>query len=204
MNGQNENTVPVWAPVCIKLLQGPVYRTNNNDALWKLLQSWQSDIDAYFAVIGLHVFVENADGYAFLEQKEYDDEENPLPKLITERPLSLMDSLLCVLFREALDQFDSSQNQSAMLVLKESDIMDRLGTFLTRKKDETALYRKLEASLARLQELSFIRELGTDVQNRIEREFEIRRIIRGKVDSRFLVEFRDRLKDVLEEGGAGL
>ena len=200
MSEQTISKSPVWAPVCIKLLQNPIYRTDNNDATWSLLQSWQSDIDRYFFTIGLHVFVDFADGYAFLEQREMGEEEEPLPKLIIERPLTIQDSLLCVLFREALDQFDTSQNQSANLVMTTSEIKDRLDTFFAEKKDQTKVFKRLDESLNRLKDLTFIKEIETSSQNQIDRTFEIRRILKAKVNAEFISEFRDKLKSVLDEG----
>ena len=192
---------PVWAAVCVKLLQGPVYRTGNNDQTWVILQAWQSEIDKYFWTLGLHVFGENADGYAFLEQRELSEEEDALPKLITERPLTVQDSLLCVLFREALDQFDTSQNQSENLIMTTSEIKDRLDTFFPEKKDQTKVYRRLDESLNRLRDLSFIREIETT--NSFDRTFEIRRILKAKINADFIMDFRDKLKAILDEGDEG-
>lgn len=194
----NSTKSPVWASVCVKLLQGPVYRTSNSDPTWALLNAWQSDIDRYFFQIGLHVFVDNADGYAFLEQREMGEEEESLPKLITERPLTVQDSLLCVLFREALDQFDTSQNQSENLFLTTSEIKDRLDTFFPEKKDQTKVFRRLDESLNRLKDLSFIREVES--ANSFDRTFEIRRIIKAKINAEFIMSFRDKLKTILEDG----
>ncbi len=194
------NKSPVWAGVCVKLLQGPVYRTGNKDSVWSVLQAWQSEIDKYFWTIGLHVFIDNADGYAFLEQRELGEEEESIPKLIQERPLTVQDSLLCVLFREALDQFDTSQNQSENLILSTSEIKDRLDTFFPEKKDQTKVYRRLDESLNRLRDLSFIREIETT--NTFDRVFEIRRIIKAKINADFITDFRDKLKDILADGEA--
>ena len=194
---QNQKS-PVWASVCVKLLQGPLYRQSNNDPAWALLCAWQGEIDRYFGVIGLHVFVDQADGYAFLEQRELLEEEETIPKLITERPLTVQDSLLCVLFREALDQFDTSQNQSENLLLTTSDIKDRLDTFFPEKKDQTRVFRRLDESLNRLRDMSFIREIESS--NTFDRTFEIRRIIKAKIDADFITAFRDKLKSILEEG----
>lgn len=189
---------PIWAPVCIKLLQGPIYRTNNADQLWSCLQAWQSDIDQYFSMIGLHVFVAPADGYAYLEQKKANEEENELPKLIQSRQLTVQDSLLCVLFREALDQFDTSQNQSENLILTTTEIKSRLDTFFPGKKDQTKVYRRLDESLNRLCDLTFIKEIKTS--NTFERTFEIRRILKSKIDADFILEFRDKLNSILKDG----
>lgn len=199
--GQNYGKAPVWAAVCIKLLQGPVYRTNNADPAWATLQAWQSEIDRYFWTIGLHVFVDAADGYAFLEQREMGEEEEPLPRLIQERQLTMQDSLLCVLFREALDQFDSSQDQSENLLLSRSEIEERMSSFFPEKKDQTKSLRKLDESLNRLCALSFIREIEST--SSFDRTFEVRRIIKAKINAEFITEFRDKLSKILgkENGG---
>lgn len=204
-----ENKSPEWAAVCVKLLQGPIYKNSSNDATWALLESWQSDISRYFDVIGVKVVIENADGYAYLAQKEQSGDENSrqnLPKLIKEYPLSVELSFLCVILREALDQFDSSENISSMLVIKESEIRDRIATFLpdSSKSDQTKMYRKLDEYLNRLVELTFLREINSSSENKNEnsvrdREFEVRRIIRSKVNAEFLEEFKNLLSQIADE-----
>ena len=192
------NKSPVWAAVCVKLLQGPIYRTGNADSTWSTLKAWQSEIDRYFWTIGLHVFADDADGYAYLEQREMAEEEDAIPRLIQERPLTVQDSLLCVLFREALDQFDTSQNQSENLIMTTSEIKDRLDTFFPEKKDQTKVYRRLDESLSRLRDLSFIREIESP--STFDRTFEIRRIIKSKINAEFITDFRNKLKAILDDG----
>ncbi len=215
-----KNSLPQWAGVAVKLLQGPVYRTNSNDSTWNLLKTWNSDIQDYFSKIGVFVFVEDSDGYAFLKQKNGLDEEaelgddedaenentgksdidySKIPRLIKSYPLSMELSLLCVILREALDQFDTSQDSSSMLVMKESEIKDRLVTFMPEKSDQTRVYSKMDEYLNRLVDLTFLRELKRDddkTEIKYDREFEVRRIIRGKVNAEFLEEFKKRLEEV--------
>lgn len=204
-----------WATVCIKLLQGPIYRNNNNDPLWTLLDTWQSDIQRYFAVIGLKVVIDNSDGYAFLSQIDSpDDKENnsfndetnysALPKLIKEYPLSPNLSLLCVILREALDQFDASENQSVALVMKQSEIRDRLSSFIPETSDQSKVQAKLDSYLTRLCELTFLREL-TEEQTQTfpgeikDRTFEVRRIIRSKINAEFMEEFKNKLQELTKD-----
>lgn len=202
----DSTVVPVWAPVCIKLLQGPVYRTGAGDATWNTLTAWSSAIGDYFAQIGLTVFVEQGDGYAFLKQRGEDDEvtdaaepASNLPHLIKKYALTPEVSLLCVLLREALDQFDTSQNQSAVLVLKESGIKERLAVFIKEKNDQVKYFNKLDTYLNQLVNLSFLRELNAGQSassNQEDREFEVRRIIRAKIDVEFLTEFKRKLQEL--------
>ena len=212
--------VPVWAPVCIKLLQGPVYRSGVADAVWNTLTEWTSAIGDYFAQIGLIVYVDQSDGYAFLKQSDDSGEVSDaaeggadLPHLIRKLPLTPEVSLLCVLLREALDQFDTSQNQSAMLVMKESEIKERLSVFIKEKNDQVKYFNKLDAYLNQLVNLSFLRELNTTPgtrsasANQEDREFEVRRIIRAKINVEFLSGFKQKLQElngtVPEESDAG-
>jgi len=205
----DSTVVPVWAPVCIKLLQGPVYRTGAGDATWNTLTAWSSAIGDYFAQIGLTVFVEQGDGYAFLKQRDENDEvadtagsPSNLPHLIKKYALTPEVSLLCVLLREALDQFDTSQNQSAMLVLKESEIKERLAVFIKEKNDQVKYFNKIDTYLNQLVNLSFLRELNASPgqhstsANQEDREFEVRRIIRAKIDVEFLTEFKQKLQEL--------
>ena len=210
----NNSIIPVWAGVCVKLLQGPLYKTNN-DSTWNTLTSWTNDIQKYFATIGLVLFVDQSDGYAFLKQADDENIENgnsiaeeitndealsSLPHLIRRSPLSPEVSLLCVILREALDQFDISQNQSSMCILKESDIKDRLSVFIKEKSDQVKYYKNLDGYLNQLVTLTFLRELNSQNQNansiqNLDREFEVRRIIRAKINVSFMEEFKCKLQE---------
>src|SRR5215208_2511849 len=95
-----------YAPAVIKLLQGVIY--HDDTAAWNLLLAHQTPIQEYFARIGLVVYVDEADGFAFLRQPELESEEGSriaLPRLIRRDRLSYHVTLLCVLLRERLDQF---------------------------------------------------------------------------------------------------
>jgi len=197
--------MPEWASVCVKLLQGPIYRENATDKTWNLLITNLSLITEYFGVIGVSVLVDQSDGFAFLTQinSENSEEETDknLPKLIRERSLSVEISMLCVILREALDQFDTSQDSSTICVLRESEIKDRLLTFLPEKSDQTKIYRKMDEYLNKLEELTFIKEINKEEANsdfKKDREFEIRRIIRAKVTAEFLEEFKRKLVEINE------
>ena len=59
-----------WSTPCIKLLQGPLYENEGDSEAWRLLIQYQREISYFFSQIGINVFIEPAEGYAFLEQKE--------------------------------------------------------------------------------------------------------------------------------------
>ena len=85
-----------WSRAAVKLLQGPVY-SDGDRKTWNLILRFKNDLDKYFAVIGLHVVLEEDDGYAFLQQikdaiekgMEYEDDDlDTIPRLIRKAPLS--------------------------------------------------------------------------------------------------------------------
>ena len=184
-----------WAAVCIKLLQGAIYENEEPDT-WKLLQQYQREIAAYFEQIGISLFIEPADGYAFLEQKEGDSKS---VRLIRHYPLSFELSLLCVLLREALEQFDVSQNTSSILVLKASEIRGMLSIYFKEKTDQTKLYKELNRYLNQAVDIGFLKNLSEKDLSKtgdadIDPAYEVRRIIRAKISTDFLAEFKERLQ----------
>ena len=64
MNEQNESNL--WAAVCVKLLQGPVYDDDNGDkTTWKNLLLYQSQVAAFqHGHVGDHIEVGQAEAHA--------------------------------------------------------------------------------------------------------------------------------------------
>ncbi len=194
----------VWAAPCIKLLQGPLYENEGDSEAWRLLIQYQREISYFFGQIGISVFIEPAEGYAFLEQKEDEEGETESVRLIRRYPLSFEMSLLCVLLREALEQFDISQNDSSILVLPESEIRSMLSVYFKEKTDQTKLYNELTKYLNQAVDLGFLKELNQEQSETIgdgiiDRKFEVRRILRAKIKTEFLSEFKKRLEDQSSE-----
>lgn len=192
-------SAPDWAAVCIKLLQGPLYRINANDKYWNLLIAYESNIQSYFSIMNVFVLIDKSDGYAYLSQKEEsenEDQSSDLPKLIKRIPLTPEVSFICVLLREALDSFDSSQSDSSILVMSANEIKDLLSVYIKEQSDQTKFIAKLDSYLSQLVSLSFLKELipdnGAPVSS-LDRTFEVRRIIRAKINAEFLELYKKKL-----------
>ena len=224
ISSNNSSKIPLWGGVCVKLLQGPLYRSGADDANWNTLCTWLSEIDGYFSKIGLGVLVNQSDGYAYLAQSDDhraeaavqgfeeagDDEERAgyeavkIPRLIKKMPLSAELSMLCVLLREALDRFESA-GDGENLVLKESEIKEMISPYLKSQSDQTRVLKRLDEYISQLVRLTFLREIGTDkiAENGEEREFEVRRIIKSRISPDFLSEFKRRLEEQISEKNDG-
>lgn len=180
-----------YAPAVLKLMQGVVYA--DETAVWNLLLSSQAAVADYLARVGLELLVDEPDGYAYVRQPELEDDEGQhvaLPRLTRRDRLSYHVTLLSVLLRERLDQFDASAPESDRLILSREQLRDLLRLFYKERTDERALLRRLDATIERVVELGYLRRLSASDEDR----FEVRRILRARVDAEQLAAIKGKLE----------
>ena len=185
------DTIAPYAPVIIKLLQNPLY---HDDAThWTLLLTHLVAIQEYFARIGLEIYLNETEGFAFLHQPELEDDDGQriaLPRLTRRDKLSYPVTLLCVLLREQLDLFDASTPDSDRLILSKEQITDVLRPFLKEYADERALMQRINTMLERVVDLGFLRRVSSTSEER----YEVRRILKAKIDSEKLAEIKRKVQ----------
>lgn len=192
-----DSNLKPWSQVCVKLLQGPIFRQNVNDKLWEKLEMYESDIQAFFAILGVSVAIDKADGFAFLQQNDLNEEDDNVSRLIRQIPLTEEQSFLCILLRDELNKFDNpnnSQNKSSVLILRESELYEQFAMFYTSKTDQITARANFKKNLNRLCELGLLKEQNPDDTEK-ESEYEVRRYVRAKIDSEFCEEFMRKLKE---------
>lgn len=175
--------------VAINLLKGVIYR-DSDESLWSALLSLQTRIRDYMAVIGLELIVDEAEGYAYLRSRsDNDPEAEKMPRLIARRPLSFPVSLLLVLLRKKLAEFDAVGGDT-LLVLTRDEIAELIRVFLPDTSNEARLLDQIETHINKVVELGFLRRLkaGGDAAG-----FEVRRILKAFVDAQWLADFDARL-----------
>ncbi len=177
--------------ILIALLKGVVYREENNRK-WQDLLDHQGAVRDYLSVIGLELFLFEDEGFAFLKNKEKNEETAEIPQLIVRRQLSYPVSLLLSQLRRKLAEHDASSGEERLIIDKQ-EIVDLMGTFMLQGSNEVQFIRKVDSTLQKASELDFIRFLG-EKKDKIE----VKRIIKAFVDAQWLKEFDDRLKDYLE------
>lgn len=181
-----EEVLP-YAPLILKLLQGVVYY---DDKLWEQLISYAAPIQRHFAAIGLQLHLDEAEGYAYLTQP--DDEETPtnLPRLVRRVPLTYDATLLCVLLRESLQQFDAHSPDEPRHILSRAQIQEMMQLFLPEQTDMTRLERRIDSAIRQVENVSFLKKLN----NENEDLYEVRRIIKAKISADTLVDIREQLR----------
>ena len=175
------------AAVLIHLLKGVLYR-DQHETQWQTLEHYLAAVRDYFAVIGLELVLDEAEGYAFLRQREpADEEEDPLPRLVQRRQLSYPVSLLCVLLRKRLVEQDAGGGETR-IVLSREQIVEMMRVFLPAKGNEAKTIDQINRHINKVIEFGFLRQLkGQDNQ------FEVRRIIKALFSADWLADLQGKL-----------
>lgn len=203
------NTVQEWSKAAILLLKGPVYE-NDDRKTWAILLRCRENIDNYFKVIGLHVLIEEEDGYAYLEQikdsveKGMESEEEvdeTLPRLIRKIPFSYKMSMLLVLLRQEMDKFTSSMNESSYPILHKREIMGLVKSFTKEASDQTKFNSDIDTMINKLVELTYLKPKEKLLSSKIsdEAEFELSPIIKSKINANVMKDMLEKLNKNEEE-----
>ncbi len=182
------NATPPYAPVIIRLLQGVVY--DDNRELWNALIDHQVQVREYFALIGVDVLIHEVEGFAFLKQREpEEDAELVLPNLIEKRQLGYTITLLCVLLVERLIEFDVRGGDSTRLILGKDELKELVRIFLSDKTNEAKVMDSLDAPINKLVEYGFLRKLASG-----DDKYEVKRILKAKITADMLQGIKQRLE----------
>ncbi len=176
----------------IHLLRAVLYR-DQQEGLWQEMLSHHSAIQEYIKVIGLELLVDEAEGYAFLQQQELEEEE-PLPRLVQRRALSYPVSLLCVLLRKRLVEQDAAGGDSRVMISR-VQMIDSMRVFLPDLGNEAKTVDRITTTINRVVEFGFLRRLKDQPD-----QFEIRRIIKALMTADWLEKFNDQLASYSEHG----
>ena len=181
-----------YAPIILKLLQGVVYY---DDKHWEQLISYAAPLQRHFAAIGLQMHLDEAEGYAYLTQPEDEEVDTDLPRLVRRIPLTYDATLLCVLLRESLQQFDARSPDESRHVLSRAQLHEMMQLFFAEQTDITRLERQLDSAVRQVERIGFLKKLNTEE----EELYEVRRIIKAKISAEWLVEIRDQLNEYVQE-----
>ena len=213
--------VPELSQLMVHLLKGVLYR-EDDERLWSSLLRLQARVREQAAVLLLDLVLDEAEGYAFLKSRPDPDENEVsaqayigvtdvrrsgrsqsegaprLPRLVARRPLSYPVSLMLALLRKRMAEFDAGGGDTR-LVLSRDEIVELTRVFLPDGTNEARLVDQVDATIAKVVDLGFLRRLkpaaGSGQQTGQERgHYEVRRILKAFVDAQWLAEFDARLE----------
>ncbi len=170
--------------VVIKLFSGVLYK-NDNPKEWLELESSFTAISDYLKFLGVEPIFDESEGYAYLRTIE---QEEDFPKLLRKRTLSYKVSLLLVLLRKRLTQFDMQSDESRAIVTKE-EIVEMFELFLNESFNEVKQVKEIESYLKKVVDLGFLKKLKNS------ESYEIKRVIKSFVDAQWMESFNERLEE---------
>lgn len=176
------------ASTIIRLMGGALYR-ESDETTWLDLQRHSGSVRDHFTAIGVDVVVDDAEGYAYLRSRPDGDDEQPLPRLVNRRSLSYNVSLLLVLLRKRLVEFESSSGEG-QLVLSRDQIVEMLRLFMADSTNEARVIDTVASTIVKARDLGFLRPLRGQPD-----QWEVRRILKAYVDAQTLSDFAGKLAD---------
>lgn len=181
-----------YSEAIVKLLKGA---TDRNSKVWDKIIIYQNEIQEYVAQIGLELIVKKDEGFAFLKQIEYSD-GNTLG-LITRRQIGFETSIVLVVLRQSLEDFDSNpaQYQVAEKFITDSEIKEELELFLQEGYNRLRFLKDLDKYIKYVVDLGYLKEVSNKDN---ETKYQIHRIIKEKITLDILQEFKNKLQEYVE------
>lgn len=177
-----------YSHILVALLKGIVY--SHNEKVWNelLKPENEADVKKYFADINLELIIDKSEGYAYLKQRQSEDEEEEAPKLIERRQLNFHVSLLCLLLRKHLIENDR-EGESTKAILTREEIIQLVKPFYKETTNEANQQKQIEAAMKRVIDEGFLRKMKTE-----DEQYEINRIIKAFVNADVVKDSLDKLQ----------
>lgn len=179
-----------YAAAVRKLLKGAVY---HDDPTWVQIRDYESPLREYFSKIGLGVHLDEIGNFAYLyDESRDDDHQSSLPALTNRRNLSFSDTLLLVLLRERLDEYEMRDLDGSKLILGTEEMLEMIGVFMGGHPDIRKVEQNSLSSIKHLAHYGFLTE-------RRGGRFEVRPLLRAKISADELEGIKARLGNVFQQ-----
>jgi hypothetical protein len=186
-----EQHVTPYSKAIVRLLKSTVERTSN---VWDDIILYQNEIQDYISQIGLELIVKKDEGFAFVKQLE--DSEGKTLGLVTRRQIGFETSIVLVVLRQSLEDFDSNPTQLASeKFITDTEIKDELELFLQEGYNKLKFQKDLDKYIRSVVELGFLKEIS---KKENETKYQIHRIIKEKITLDILQDFQTKLKEYVE------
>lgn len=177
----------IFSLTLIPLMKGLVQK-HQDEKLWNQVVRLQSKIRDHVKPLGLQLQLAEAEGFAWLSQREFTDEETQLPRLVPRHRLSYNLSLLLALLRRRLAELDS-QGGDLRLVLTLEEMQTMMALFLPDTGNEARRRDQVAAQVAKAEDMGFIRRVNSGTQ-----VWEVQRILGLFVDAQWLGDLAQRIE----------
>ncbi len=186
-----ENYKKPYSKAIVRLLKSTVERNSN---VWDDVINYQNEIQEYISLIGLELIVKKDEGFAFV--KQFEDSEGNTLGMIQRRQIGFETSIVLVVLRQSLEDFDSNPTQLATeKFITNTEIKDELELFLPEKFNRVKFIKELDKYINAAVELGYLKEIN---KKDTETKYQIHRIIKEKITLDILQNFKTKLEEYVE------
>lgn len=179
--------------VIIKMMTGVLYKKVHEHE-WRTLDQEIAAIKDHFATIGVEVIVDDSEGYAYLKTKLNAEGESIMPRLVRRRSLTYNVSLMLMLLRGRLAEFEAGDAEGK-LVLEKEQLTEMIRVFLKESNNEVRVIEQAEKTIKQVTDLGFLKELkNTSGGISSSGLWEVQRIIKAYVDAQTMDDFKAKLQ----------
>jgi len=178
--------------ILVRLMKGPVF-SDEYPTVWNSVLQRRTEIGDYFSKMELDLFVDESEGFSFLKQRESEDGEE-LPRLISRRELPFHTSVLMVILRKKLLEFDTYQ-AGARPVVEREELQRAMSVFYPETSNEVKRRDEIERHINRAKDMGLLRSMKDNDEN-----LEIRRVIKAVISASWLADLDKKLEEYRERG----
>lgn len=190
------NKIFPYTSVFIKLLKGPVeYLEKSN---WEKLLLYKTELTTFVNQLGLSLVLDERDGYAYLKHLSNEEEDETAVSWMPKRSFTYEESILLVLLRDMMAEFETGDETTRELVKKRREIKEYAELFFKENASRVKFIKELDRLIDKAEENGFLDKMGSS-ELADEQKFRIRKIIKAKVDSEVLEQFKQQLNDYATE-----
>jgi hypothetical protein len=190
------NKILPFTSVFIKLLKGPVEYLEKSS--WEKLLLYKTELTTFVNQLGLSLVLDERDGYAYLKHLSSEEEEESTVSWMPRRSFTYEESILLVLLRDMMAEFETGDETTRELVKKRREIKEYAELFFKENASRVKFIKELDRLIDKAEENGFLDKMGSS-ELADEQKFRIRKIIKAKVDSEVLEQFKQQLNDYATE-----
>ena len=184
-----------YTSVFIKLLKGPIEYVEKSP--WEKLIQYKVELTGFLQQLGLSLVLDELDGYAYLKHTQTDEEDASVT-WIQRRSLTYEESVMLVLLREMMAEFEVGEATNRELIKKRREIKEYAELFFKENASRVKFLKEIDRLIDKAEENGFLDKTENhDLAD--EQKFRIKKIIKAKVSSEELDVFYQQLQRIKEE-----
>jgi hypothetical protein len=191
-----ETSVLPYTAVFIRLLKGPVEYLETN--LWEKLLRYRNELQSFMTPLGLTLVLDESDGYAYARHA-YGEDEEPEVIWMQRRPFTYDESIMLVLLREMMAEFETGEATTRELLRKRHEIKEYAALFFREGASRVRFMKDIDRLIDKMAEYGFL-ELTETNESADEERFRIRKLIKARVNAEALEDFIGQLRETSKTG----